>query len=349
MNRLEYFNYIQTPDDWKAKALSIPQQAQALQTNKHTSRHNLGAVLVACAIVVSLSGGVVYAVESGVLGAIKAELFEDKYTPYNYDGVQNDILESTSTLENYAQTDVQVTNLSISREDVDLKVNSYLCDRDVLYISADLILPQGETYSGYNKNGANFSDYTLTSLDGNTSIYGYGIEVTSVYDNVVSLVMYTISDGSSTLDGDINVSFSNLGSYSGTFETYYPMDVSFNISVKDCGLYHSVENINQDVTLNNQSRSVMVSKVVYSPLVLNVYLTNLGNYTIDSQDFTMYYVYSDGRRVYIPRDYMQTTYDTYGNPNGIYLNYAHANQTLIDFTNVVAIEINGETIVLNNN
>jgi hypothetical protein len=172
------------------------------------------------------------------------------------------------------------------------------------------------------------------------------MEVKSVHDNVVSLVIYTISDGGSTLNGDINVSFSNLGSYGSSFETYFPMDVSFNLHVEDCGLSQSVENINKTVTLNNQSKNVTVSSVVYSPMMLNIYLTNLDDYTINSKDFTMYYIYSDGRKVFIPRDYMQTTYDINGNPNGISLNYAHANQTLIDFTNVVSIEINGESVIL---
>lgn len=346
MRELQYLNYVKTPNAWKNKALEIPQQVQ--KNNSYTSKRRLGTVLVTCAIVVSLSGGMVYAVESGALGSIKAQLFDNKYTPYNYDNVQNDILEDTSILENYVQTDVKVTNLSISSDigGVDFKVNSYLCDRDLVYISADLILPEGETYSGYNKNGANFEKFLLTPLDSNISIYGYGMEVKSVHDNVVSLVIYTISDGSSTLNGDINVSFSNLGSYGSSFETYFPMDVSFNLHVEDCGLFQSVENINKTVTLNNQSKNVTVSSVVYSPMMLNIYLTNLDDYTINSKDFTMYYIYSDGRKVFIPRDYMQTTYDINGNPTGISLNYAHANQTLIDFTNVVSIEINGESVVL---
>jgi len=79
MKRLNYLDYIKTPNDWKLKALDIPNQSQSKE-------HRPSAMLIALAVVISLSGVGVFAVESDAIDILKRKLLDDTYTPYSYSG-----------------------------------------------------------------------------------------------------------------------------------------------------------------------------------------------------------------------------------------------------------------------
>lgn len=350
MKRLNYLDNVKTPNDWKLKALDIPNQVENLN-EKSYKRFKPSAILVACVLMLSISGVSVYAIESGAIDTLKQKFFGDTYTPYSYDGTYNDILETTA-LDNYIQTDVQVENLEISRDDIDFKVTGYIRDRNVNYITADIILPQGEHFT--IPQGSAIFNFDKTSITNRNNQYGgfsYGLMAEKSTNNVVSVIIsidYSYTNIDFTNSIDLAITFGDLGRYTdaSTFETEYEFDISFDIQLEDCGISKSIDNINKQIQLTNGSNDIVtLEKISYSPLMINFQFDELkGGYN----NYIMYYIYKDGRRVFIKRDF----YPLYNQPDengickqvGMTINYAFFNQPLVDFTDIVAIEINGEVI-----
>lgn len=350
MKRLNYLDYVKTPEDWKLKALEIPNKTKI----KHSKKYKPSAILVACITIISLSGIGVYAVESGAIDILKHKLFEDRYTPYSYSGKYNDILDSCA-LDEYIKTDVQVENLSISRDDMDFKVNGYLCDRNIVYIIADIVLPEGCTFN-YNNDYLNIGNTNISCNNSENDIYISGINFQNSQDNVLSIII-TINN-LYQIDNDIyTISFSDLGScdYDNNFIPQYEFDISFDIAIEDCGISKNVDNINRSITLKDGITANLTS-IDYSPLRINFNFDSIHLskqyfecYTSESKianQFTMYYIYNDGRKVFIDRaGIWHNRTDEYV-VTQLRIDYAQMYRDLIDFNNIVAIEINGEIIPL---
>lgn len=353
MKRLNYLDYVKTPEDWKLKALDIPNQTKI----KHSKKYRPSAILVACITVISLSGIGAFAVESGAIDVLRREFFKHTYTPYSYSGTYNDTLDN-SALDEYIKTDVQVENLSISRDGIDFKVTGYLCDRNIAFITADIILPEDCTYSP--QKGYVNTDIERTNIscnNENVQIGSYGIDIKDVQDNVVSVLFTIQSIDKNIYNNSYEVSFSDLGScdYNLNFIPEYEFNVSFDITLKDCRISNSVDNINRTITLKDGITTTLTS-IDYSPLRINFNFDNIhlsekyfeysGQESKIANQFTMYYIYNDGRKVFIDRaGIYHNRIDDY-DVTQLCIDYALMCRDLIDFTNIVAIEINGEVIPL---
>jgi hypothetical protein len=347
MKRLNYLDYVKTPESWKAQALEIPNHTleDNLSHKKTKKIYKPSVILVACIVALSVSGIGVYAYESGAFDTIKSQLFEDTINPYNYDGVANDYLD-TSALDNDIVTDISVENLVLSRDDMDFKVTGYISDRNVNFVTVELILPEGETFS--NPKGTAIFNFDKSDIVDNVSgdPVSYGIYSSSVEDNVVyvtlSLVDYIYSDDS--YSHNYHIELGDLGSYlTGEFVPEHEFDLSFDLQLQDCNISKRIDNL--DIPIHE---NCSVDSVSYSPLELTIYFENTGDTwnCLHSQDFSIYYIYDDGRKVFIPRDSRSsgTTNDwTY---NYITVPYALNEESLIDFTHIVALEIDGKTVPL---
>lgn len=350
MKRLNYFDYVKTPESWKSKALDIPNQMKMVKSKR---RYKPSAILVACITVISLSGIGVLAVESGSIDILKNYLSKNRYTPYSYSKTYNDTLD-TSTLDEYFKTDVQVENLNISNDNIDFKVNGYLYDRNIAYIMAEIILPEGCTFT-YDNIHNHIGDADIFCDNNEDYLGGLGIHFQSVQDNVLS-AMITIYELPQSDNETYTISFSDLGSYDydNNFIPQYEFDISFDITLKDCEISKSVD-VNRNITLKDGITATLTS-IDYSPLRINFNFDNIqfnpkdfeyyGTESKISKQFTMYYIYNDGRRVFIDRMGMLSNRLEDNSINQLFIDYAQMSRNLVDFTNIVAIEINGEVISL---
>jgi hypothetical protein len=353
MKGLRYLDYVKTPDAWKASALDIPNRTQTAKLHRS---FRPSAVLVACAVVLSLSGVGVYAVGNGALASFQSKLFKGRTVPYSYSGSYNDTLE-LSDLEEYFNTSPKVENLEVSGELQDFQVDSYLCDRDKSIVILKAVLPEGGTVPSTS------DCYTVECVDDpDLNVSKTCLRTERVEDGVTYLSLEFDGVGGRTY----HVSVSGLGSYdgSGDYTDEYELNASFDLTLEDCGLAKTVSDLDQTVTLNNGTTTTLKS-ISYSPLGVvfrfddtpfeKRYVEYNGATSKVINQFTVYYVYADGRRVFLSRDYL--TYSLHyrdGLDDGDYtdyvdsiaMDYVWSNVELVDFTDVVAIEVNGAVVPL---
>lgn len=346
MKRLNYLDYIKTPNDWKLKALDIPNQSQS-------KGHRPSAILIALAVVISLSGVGVFAVESDAIDILKRKLLDDTYTPYSYSGNYNDTLDS-SALNEYIQTDVILNNLKISYEDMDFNVTGYINDRYTNYVTMDIILPKDENFVITNNTTINLDESKVINKDDNNESLGFSIDSITSRDNIISVVLETQSNDICTPLNDLYIYISDFGHYDDNYNfiTDFEFNISFDISMEIYDTTITVDNINKSITLKDGTSTILES-IEYSPFRIDF---NFSSDSVDYyrqenllfQQFTMYYIYNDGRKILINRDGM--VYQSLANDINhsytykIFIDYAHLNLDLIDFTNIVAIELNGEVV-----
>jgi hypothetical protein len=312
----------------------------------------------------------VYAYENNSLDIIKSKLFSNnRYTHYSYEGTYNDTMEM-SDLDEYFNTDPQIENLKVSGDVADFKINGYICDREKVIMVAQITLPEDNSFvPTANTNSFNLDKLKTICLDENgeesskNMVYSNYINIEKVEGNDVYALMEfnTYNDDLTSNEHSYRVSLGDFGEwdYNNDFNVESNFDVSFDITVKDSEICTYVDNIDKKITLKNGSTTTIRS-IDYSPLRINI---NFDSTQFDSQyiryysseskianQFTIYYIYNDGKKVFVNRNdlwytmnYTTEDYNT-GCVDSLYVDYDWNYTQLVDFTNIVAIEINGEVI-----
>lgn len=259
-----------------------------------------------------------------------------------------------------------VANLTIPN--ADLITATDIENGNVYFTNYDIISKDGKSLEDLN------SLYVCLLQDDNTT------------DNIIPIQFTIMLDDVQSAEGEYNITLRNLEKHvyiedlrkttteNSEYISVSDFNLSFDLNLKDCDVSTKIDNINK--TISTPEGDVIIESINYSPMSLCInfkeplytdlserisdfnggrggysfqtdenYATNdldkVGNY------INMYFIYSNGEKVFANRNAKTPIFenDTMGITNIIY-DYYSCRLDMIDYTNIVSVEINGVVIPL---
>lgn len=224
------------------------------------------------------------------------------------------------------------------------------------------------------------------SLEDLNSLYVCLLQDDNTTDNIIPIQFTIMLDDVQSAEGEYNITFGDLEKHvyiedlrkttteNSQYISISDFNLSFDLNLKDCDVSTKIDNINK--TISTPEGDVIVESINYSPMSLCINFkeplyTNLserisgfnggrGGYSFSTDEnyitndfdkvenyINMYFIYSNGERVFANRNAKTPIFenDTMGITNIIYDYYSYG-LDMIDYTNIVSIEINGVVIPL---
>ncbi|MGN1411712.1 MAG: hypothetical protein ACI4WH_04275 [Oscillospiraceae bacterium] len=263
--------------------------------------------------------------------------------------------------------DVTIPNLT---ESFALYDNTQENNINKLYSNAD-IYKQGNRQ--VNQDG-----YIINNICGGVDIASKPI------DDTITVVMDVYFYNENANNQCYTVKLENIDYYKdGELIVLSEFTATADITFKKSSFVQEVNNVDKTIQIGDKY-SAHINKVEYSPLSVDIYFDNTNFVPNDGNDdgiyneldygiytnletgeldinayytyrqktdirknyINVYYIYADGRRVFASRDNKYLITDENGVLTSLKYDYYRSNSELIDCSNMVAIEINGEVIPL---